>query len=64
MSNLQEVGDKLYGEGMRDSRVESISAILDLVSDDDLNYVVSEVEQMLIRLKKLRDDRIYKRRWP
>jgi len=61
-AKLQEASDKLYADGCRDGRVESILAILDLVSDSDFDYVESEVTKFFQKFKARRQDRLWKAR--
>jgi hypothetical protein len=48
----QEFADQQYGTGMRDGRVEAISAILDMISDSDLEYTASQIRDHLMHLER------------
>jgi hypothetical protein len=48
----QEFADEQYGKGMRDGRVEAIQAILDMISDSDLEYTASQIRDHLMHLER------------
>lgn len=61
-ADLVKITDRYYAEGCRDQKVEAIFALLDLVNNDDMDYVFREIEERIGKIKSRRYESEWKKR--
>lgn len=59
----QEFADRQYGVGYRDGKVEAIETLIDLVQDNEMDYVFAKLREEMDRQLRLRFERQKKARW-
>jgi RNA binding exosome subunit len=59
----QEFADRQYGEGYRNGKLEAIEHLIDLVQEDEMDYIFEAIRKRIDRELHKRYERQQKARW-
>lgn len=59
----QEFADCQHGEGYRDGKLEAIEHLIDLVQENEMDYIFDAIRKRIDRELRKRYERQHKARW-